>query len=105
MLIGNTVLNPTGININYVSKYITFDIILNVYFPFFISCNNGYAIRRRVMLLEDVILASGETRLVKAKWKPLPEGIMFLLQVNHQAVVNALVNSEIKYIKIINLSD
>ena len=79
LLIGNTVLNPTGININYASKYITFDAVPNVYLPFSVSRDDGYAVRRRVMLLKDITLAPGETRLVKAKWKPLPEGITFLL--------------------------
>ena len=98
-------MNPTGTNINYTFKYITFNAVPNIRLPFFVSRNDGYAIRRWVMLLKDVTLAPGETRLVKVKWKPLPEGITFLLQANHQAVANALVNSEIKYIKIINLSN
>ena len=67
----NIILDLTGINIDYVIKKIIFIVLLNIYLLFVVSRDNA-AISCRVALLEDVILLSGETRLVKARWKSLP---------------------------------
>ena len=65
LLVGNIILDPAGINIDYVLKKITFKILLNIDLPFLILRDNA-AISRRVALLENIILLPGETRLIKA---------------------------------------
>ena len=40
LLIKNTVLDPAGININYVTKKITFKVLPNIHLPFSISRDN-----------------------------------------------------------------
>ena len=105
LFVGNTVLDPAGINIDYAMKKIIFKVLPNVYLPFLISRDDA-AISRRVALLEDVILLPGETRLVKAYWKPLPSGHTFMLNVIYYAVMNALVNLDIPgCVKMINPSN
>ena len=91
LFIGNTVLDLAGTNIDYITKKITFKVLLNIHLPFLISRDNA-AIFRQVALLENVILLPGETRLVEARWKPLPSGRTFMLNIIHYAVANALVD-------------
>ena len=76
-------LNPTGTNINYASKYITFNVVPNVCLLFSITRNDGQAVRRKVVLSENIVLALGETKLVRANWRPLPVGMTFLMQANY----------------------
>ena len=105
LFIRNTILDLAGINIDYITKKIIFKVLLNIHLPFLVLRNNA-AISRRVALLENVILLPGETRLVKARWKPLPSGYTFILNVIYYTVINALVDlNTLGYIKIINLSN
>ena len=64
LFIKNTILDLTGINIDYVIKKITFKVFPNIHLPFLISRDNT-AVSHRVALLENIILLPGETRLVK----------------------------------------
>ena len=65
LFIENIILDPAGINIDYIMKKITFKILLNIHLPFLILRNNA-AISCRVALLKNIILLPGETRLIKA---------------------------------------
>ena len=91
LLMGNIILDPIGTNIDYVIKKITFKVFLNVYSHFLVSRDDA-AIFYWVALLEDVVLLLRKTRLVKARWKPLPSGYTFMLNVTYYAVANAMVD-------------
>ena len=105
LFIRNIVLDLAGININYAMKKITFKVLPNIYLPFLVSRDNT-AISRRVALLKNVILLPGRTRLVKAYWKPLPSGRMFMLNITHYTVINALVDLNTpRCVKIMNLNN